>query len=110
MPIANVVTMEAAADLDAEAVLDIWSAEAGVSSEQMTINVIRATRQAGARFAAMAFLYLPSLWDAQQVRSLQLGLATALARCSRLPAEEIQVVTSIVESGHAVEKGEVQDW
>lgn len=51
-----------------------------------------------------------ALWDAQQVRSLQLGLAAALSRCFELPAGDIQVVTAIVDSGHAVEAGEVQEW
>jgi hypothetical protein len=58
----------------------------------------------------MAFLYLPSLWSSEQVRVLQTELARALGRGFGLAPAEVQVITSIVESGQVVEGGETQDW
>jgi hypothetical protein len=110
VPIANCfVRDELPAHVEDGALTELWSEESGIGSEQMTINVIR-TRQYGAPFRAMAFLYLPSLWSSEQVRQLQTGLARALGRGFALAPADIQVITSIVESGQVVEGGETQDW
>jgi hypothetical protein len=111
MPIANCFVRE---DLprppDGERLIALWSAESGVGVERMTINVIADTRQSGAAYPVMAFLYLPSLWSAEEVRRLQEGLSSALSRGFAVAAAEVQVVTSIVESGHVVEDGHTQAW
>jgi hypothetical protein len=110
VPIANCFVDDVLlADLDGDALTALWSEESGIGSEQMTINVIR-THQYGAPFRVMAFLYLPSLWSSEQVRQLQTGLARALGRGFALAPADIQVITSIVESGQVVEGGETQDW
>jgi hypothetical protein len=111
VPIANCfVHDELRADLEGDALTALWSEESGIGSEQMTINVIAGTRQYGAPYRVMAFLYLPSLWSTEHVRQLQTGLARALGRGFAVDLAEIQVITSIVESGQVVEGGETQDW
>jgi hypothetical protein len=111
VPIANCfVHDEVSADFEVDALTALWSEESGIGSEHMTINLIAGARQAGAPYGVMAFLYLPSLWSSEQVRRLQEGLARALARGFAIAASEIQVITSIVESGYVVEGGETQDW
>lgn len=111
VPIANCfVHGDESAEVEIDALTALWSEESGVTSEQMTINLIAGTRQAGARYRVMAFLHLPSLWASEQVRQLQVGLAKALARGFAVTPAEVQVITSIVESGHVVEAGETQDW
>jgi hypothetical protein len=50
------------------------------------------------------------LWSSEQVRQLQVGLARALGRSFAVAPAEVQVITSIVESGQVVEGGETQDW
>lgn len=109
MPIANIVVNETIKDLSPDRLVDAWAVESAVDAEHMTVNLVSA-RQAGAGIALMAFLYLPSLWRAEQVRNLQLSLAKALSACSRLPTHEIQVVTTVVQSGHAIEGGRIQEW
>jgi hypothetical protein len=111
VPIANCfVRDDLPTDPDIDALTALWSDESGVSSEHMTINVIAGTRQAGAPYRVMAFLYLPTLWSSEQVRQLQVGLARALTRGFALASAEVQVISSVVHSGHVVEDGETQDW
>jgi hypothetical protein len=101
---------EVPAEVDIDALTEWWSEESGVGSEQMTINLVAGALQSGAPYRVMAFLHLPSLWTSEQVRRLQVGLAGALARSFAVAPAEVQVITSIVESGHVVEGGETQDW
>jgi hypothetical protein len=111
VPIVNCfVSGQPPAQAEIEGLVALWSEESGVDSEHMTINVVAGVRQSGATHPVMAFLYLPSLWSPQQVRRLQVGLAGALCRGLAVGPAEVQVVTSIVESGHVVEEGEIQDW
>lgn len=110
MPIANCFVRDDVADPAQVAELAVrWSEESGIDGEHMTVNLARVT-QAGAPYRVMAFLHLPSLWNAEQIDRLQLGLARALADYFGLPASEVHVITSIVQPGHVVEEGETQRW
>jgi hypothetical protein len=91
-------------------IVSLWSEEAGVGAGEMTVNVIAQTGQSGKRYAVMAQLHLPSLWSADDVVRLELGLARALSRGFGVDPADVQVMTSIVASGHVVEAGEVQEW
>jgi hypothetical protein len=111
VPIANCFVRDVpdlAVEIDV--LTELWSEGSGIGSEHMTVNVIAGTRQAGVPYRVMAFLYLPTVWSAVQVRQLQVGLARALSRGFVIPAAEVQVITTIVESGYVVEGGEIQDW
>ena len=111
MPIANCfVRDDVPPPSEIERLTTLWSEESGVGAEQMTINVIGGTRQSGAAYRVMAFLYLPSLWSSQQVHQLQAGLARALGRGFTVAPAEVHVITFMVESGHVVEGGQTQDW
>ena len=111
MPIANCFVREGVATgAEIQRLAGVWAEESGISDEHMTINVLEGTRQNGACYGVMAFLYLPSLWSCEHVRRLQVGLASALARGFAVDPVEVQVITSIVESGHVVENGETQEW
>jgi hypothetical protein len=112
MPIATLIVREDAPELAVplSAVVDRWSAASGVTADYMTVNMLPRARQAGARYAVMAFLYLPTLWSAGKVDTLQLSLAQALAECFTVAPDSVQVVTTMVESGHAIEDGRIQTW
>ena len=111
MPIANCLVRGELPPASAlERLVDAWSEASGVGPEHMTINVIPSAAQVGAGYRLMAFLYLPSLWSAEQVRALQTGLATALSQVLSLPPADVHVITSIVASGHVVEAGGTQEW
>lgn len=84
-----------------------WSRLAGVEAEHMTLQLVKVDAQQGRPYEAMAWLHLPSLWSAEAVDRLQLGLARALAEALDAPADRVMVLTSTVESGRVVEGGEV---
>ena len=111
MPIANCfVRDDVPTGPEIERLPRIWAEESGISAEHMTINVVAGTRQIGAAYGITALLYLPSLWSSAHARRLQVGLAKALGRGFSLDGSEVQVITSIVDSGHVVENGETQEW
>ncbi len=112
MPIANCLLHNVPDELESQldSLTALWSQESGISTKQMTINLMTSTRQIGTAYRVMAFLYLPSLWDAEQVRQLQVGLARAFSRALAMTPDDVHVITSIVDSGHVVEGGKPQTW
>ena len=109
MPIAHCVVSPACRH-SASDVIALWSTEAGIASDQMTINFIRSEEQVGNSYAVMATLYLPSLWSKDSISSLQLGLARALATYFEISIQEVHVITRVVDSGLVVEGGKEQSW
>jgi hypothetical protein len=93
-----------------ESLIELWTAESGLSSEHMTANIIQLTEQRGNAYNIMAVLYLPSMWSEQDVNLLQTGLAYALTRYFNVDINTVHVITHILESGMVVEKGEVLKW
>ena len=90
--------------------VDLWSQATGVSEKHMTINFIMAQAQFGQQYKAMATLYLPSLWAASDIKTLQLGLASALAEYLSVSNQDVHVVTQFVESGYVVENATEVTW
>lgn len=109
MPIANCHITAPAAEGDADEIASRWAARAGIDPAEMTINLISA-QQGGKRYGAMAWLYLPSLWDDHAVESLSEGLAAALAEVLRIDDRSVLVLTTIVQPGLVVEDGRVVSW
>ena len=108
MPIANCF-VSAPHEFDADAVVTVWSARSAIGADEMTVNVVQAG-QGGKRYAAMAWLYLPSLWSGEHVVALSEGLAAALAEVLHAPSSAVQVITSVITSGLVVESGETLRW
>ena len=67
-----------------------WSRLAGVEAEHMTLQLVKVDAQQGRPYEAMAWLHLPSLWSAEAVDRLQLGLARAEARSLRGDVEAMR--------------------
>jgi hypothetical protein len=109
MPIATCYVTAIPDDLDPDEIVAEWSTRSGIEPAEMTVNLV-ATRRGGKRYAAMAWLYLPSLWPDEAVVALSTGLAAALADALGVAPSSVQVVTSIVESGMVVEAGEIARW
>jgi hypothetical protein len=109
MPVANCIVSpdkrSGAGDL-----IKLWSRESGISSENMTINIIVADRQFGRSYSVMADLLLPSMWSGQSISALQTGLTRALAHYFLLDLQEVLVATRIIPSGRVVENGEEVTW
>lgn len=109
MPIAHCIVDPERVPRDGDPVAR-WARESGQSAEHMTIELIPRLRQFGHAYAAMATLYLPSMWSAEAVDALQAGLARALAGYLGVAVGEVQVITRVVEPGQVVEDGEVLRW
>jgi hypothetical protein len=109
MPIANCI-LAPGCELGGENLISLWADESAQSAQHMTVNIIRGSTQLGNRYQVMATLLLPSIWSKADVSSLQTGLARALARYFQVAISEVQVVTTIVESGMVVEDGEEIQW
>lgn len=73
----------------------------GIGAEEMTVNLVRVD-QGGKRYAAMAWLQLPSLWSDDEVVALGEGLAAALAEALAVDPAALQVLTTVLESGSVI--------
>lgn len=109
MPIANCFTTLAVSQDRADEIVRAWAGNSGIPSDEMTLNVMSGT-QGGKRYAAMAWLYLPTLWSAGDAESLTIGLARSLAGVLDLPSDQVLVVRTGVESGSVVEDGMITRW
>jgi hypothetical protein len=111
VPIANCfVHDELPAELESDALTALWSEESGMGSEQMTINIIAGMRQYGAPYRGDGVSVSPLALEFRAAAGTQTELVRALGRGFGLAPAEVQVITSIVESGQVVEGGETQDW
>ncbi|MEM7319034.1 MAG: hypothetical protein AAF408_08425 [Pseudomonadota bacterium] len=112
MPIANVFLRPDHPGLSGGLgdVTALWADAAGVSADHMTVNLVPLSGQEGVRFDAVAVLYLPTVWSSDQVGALQLGLTNALAAALGLSRSAIQVVVSMIQSGHATTGSTVEIW
>jgi hypothetical protein len=110
MPIANCFVPDTGPAVDAGRVVRAWSAASGVEDTEMTVNLVRTSGQGGRGYAAMAWLYLPTLWSAADVDALQRGLAGALGEVLDAPPDTVTVLTTMLASGTVVEGGEILRW
>ena len=109
MPIAICFTTLAVSQDRADKIVRAWARDSGIPSDEMTLNVMSGT-QGGKRYAAMAWLYLPTLWSAGDAESLTIGLARSLTGVLDLPSDQVLVVRTGVETGSVVEDGMITRW
>ncbi len=109
MPIAICFTTLAVSQDRADKIVRAWARDSGIPSDEMTLNVVSGT-QGGKRYAAMAWLYLPTLWPASDAEALTIGLARSLAGVLDLPSDQVLVVRTGVESGSVVDGGTPVHW
>ncbi|MEQ8439445.1 MAG: hypothetical protein RIB65_18285 [Ilumatobacter fluminis] len=109
MPIANCFVRSDIGPIDADRVVETWSAVSGVADEEMTVNVVHG-EQGGKRYAATASLTLPTLWSGDDVERLATGLSHALADATGAAADSILVITTLIPSGSVVEAGHPVHW
>ena len=112
MPIANCVVAKSYLDkIDSSRdLIKKWADESKMSSEHMTINLIANYAQFGNSYAVMARLFLPTLWSAKAVSSLQTGLARALSFYFQVGIDDVHVISCRIDSGLVVENGQEQAW
>lgn len=87
-----------------------WAQLSEESADEMTITLVKREQQYGKAYHIMALLYLPSTWSEEKASNLKLSLATALANHFSMPVSEVFVIARTLESGEAVENGEIVNW
>lgn len=112
MPVANcIVSAELSGTRRPESdLIELWADAAGLSSAEMTVNIVVASAQYGKGCDLQAHLLLPSLWSESDISKLQLGLSKALSEFFKLEEKQILVTTQILESGRVVEGGKKLTW
>jgi len=112
MPIANIIIHPdlQEATSTASAVVDRWCAHARIAAEHVTINVVCTDAQAGTRYEAMAFVYLPTLWPEPRINDIQRGLLRAISETWRIDPSAVHIVTTMVQSGHVASGDRIETW
>jgi len=111
MPIVNCFIKEKALSPEKlKHIVNDWAELIGVNTEDICINVLTNFVQHGQQYEALAYLYLPSLWKEQAVEHIQKSLVEVLRRALNTTADQVMLLTSIIPSGHVVEKGKLVKW
>ncbi len=111
MPIANCFCKRDEISKEkSEKIVSDWAEIAGVDEKEITVNFIHNYSQFGQSSVVLANLYLPSLWSEETIKRIQLGLMEILSKYLEIDKNEIFIMTSIINSGHVVENGNVVDW
>ena len=110
MPIANCIVKSECRESSGSNLIDLWAQESDTSPAHMTVNIIASREQHGSPYSVMANLQMPSLWSDADISSLQLGLAKALAQHYQLDLSDVQVISTLVNSGLVVEAGKELQW
>jgi hypothetical protein len=87
-----------------------WSDNIGVDSKDICINYIQNFYQAGQQYEALVNLYLPSLWTDSDIKKIQNELLNVLVKHLHITHNLVFIITSIIESGHVVENGNIITW
>lgn len=111
MPIATCFLRRKPAEtIDLQGMADKWAREIGVAIEDVCLTFVPYHGQGGQQYEALVNLYLPSLWSADQVGKIQLGLLEVLTDHFGFQSKDVFIITSIVQSGHVVENGKIVKW
>ncbi|MBC9796109.1 hypothetical protein [Sinomicrobium weinanense] len=93
-----------------DSIVKEWGMRIGVADNDICINMVSGFVQAGKSYAILANLYLPALWSDQDVRNIQQSLLEVLSGNFHVREEDIFIMTSIIQSGHVVENGQIITW
>lgn len=111
MPVANCMLTNIKIDKKIVAPLvSEWAAEIKIHENYITVNLIENQLQLGKNIPIFANLYLPSLWTNGEIEKIGLAFHKVLIKYFNVNDEDIFIITSIIESGNAFEKGKAQYW
>lgn len=87
-----------------------WANEIAVNIKDISIALIEAKIQAGNKYKIIANLYLPSLWNGEDISHIQLSLSRLIIKHLNLTLKDVFIMTSIIQSGNVVENGKTIKW
>ncbi len=111
MPIANCFIKEKQISLkELRKLSESWASEIQVDVDDVCLTFIPDCIQAGQQYKVLVNLYLPSLWSEDQVNHIQKSLLGILCGFFKVDSSQVFIMTSIIQSGHVVESGEIVKW
>lgn len=110
MPIANCFLKNHVENNTPNKIASDWGNTIGVDEKDICINFVQNVIQAGHEYEALVNLYLPSLWTKNSIKKIQTELLNMLVKHLNITQDQIFIMTSIIQSGHVVERGEVVEW
>ncbi|MTI30747.1 hypothetical protein [Xanthovirga aplysinae] len=87
-----------------------WAKMIQVAVNDICITTTSNFMQGGQQYEVMVNLFLPSLWSQDDIKKIQSSLLGLLVKYLEIKSSEIFIITSIIESGHVIENGEIIDW
>ena len=93
-----------------ENMVNEWASIVGVDKKDICINIIKEYSQLGQKYPVLVNLYLPTLWSPNDIKRIQLGLLKVLSKYLEVKENEIFIMTSLIQSEHVVENGQIVKW
>ena len=111
MPIANCfIKDKQVSQQDLQALAKKWAEQINVDEKDVCLTFIPNCIQGGQQYKVLINLYLPSLWSEENINNIQKCLLSILSNHFQTDHSNIFIMTSIIESGHVVENGEIVEW
>lgn len=93
-----------------EPLVSKWADKIGVNIRDISITFVPNCIQFGQQYDILCNLYLPSLWEKENVNLIQNELLVVLVDAFKIQTENIFIITNIVQSGNVVENGKIVEW
>lgn len=93
-----------------EPLVSKWADKIGVNISDVSITFVPNCIQFGQQYDILCNLYLPSLWEKENVKLIQNELLVALVDAFKIQPEDIFIITNIVQSGNVMENGQIVEW
>lgn len=110
MPIATVFSKIQISRQTLHTIVSQWAENSSLDTDDVTLNVIPEFMQEGMNYSLLVNLYLRSLWPEEDIVKIQMALMQALQQNLKAPSDEIFMITSLIQSGHIVENGDIVRW
>ena len=111
MPIANCyIRNKQLSQSDLEELAGKWAEKLRIGVKDVCLTILADFTQAGQQYEVMINLFLPSLWPEEDVKIIQKTLLELLKNYLKIDSSEIFLITSIIQSGHVLENGEIAKW
>ncbi|MTI20695.1 hypothetical protein E1176_06650 [Fulvivirga sp. RKSG066] len=109
MPIVHCIISDVDKPVE-EYLANTFATKIGVDPNEVTISLLPAYRQYGGQYKILAHLYLPDLWQPNQVDDMQQALLDVLVSGFKVDSKEILILTQLLKSGRVIDRGKVVNW
>lgn len=111
MPILNCYTSKTnLRDSQWDRLVESWAKMISVEQKDITIQVFTDFVQAGEKYELKVELYLPSLWPDHAIIHIQQSFLTLAEKMLKIKQSDIFLMTQIIQSGHVIDRGNMEEW